>query len=421
MSDVDAYAWQLGQPPPIIYLHSLAKHRVIEAYLERYVEVLASDPRMDVLRFDVVDGMCGGGRYIREDNAEEADGSPLIFLRSLKAAEAKLNILRRKNFRVEVRFYFVDQSQRNIEYLQDVIRKSEFSNLLDEKIFTIVDSFEEKAADIINSIKNRLPAGRSIFLLDQYGYRDAPFCLIRSILERLPKAEILLTFGTDALIQFLNDSPSYRKTLSDIGVPAEDLSDMIELRKLKAWRYFVQARLSQSLQLQSGARFFTPFFIKSKRSNRAYWFIHLSQEVKARDEMVQVHWDHHTNFVHYGGAGLNMLGYDPSLDSDITFQDSFDFDENAEHSSLRALSEQLPKLIFQNRDGLQYLDLIIRTANGTPATQVLFKESLQYLKDEGEIEVLTSSGNERRNIQRAGKGDLIIPKSQMRFDFKPHK
>jgi hypothetical protein len=32
-----------------------------------------------------------------------------------------------------------------------------------------------------------------IFILDQYGYTDAPFSVIKDIFRRLPKSEIILT------------------------------------------------------------------------------------------------------------------------------------------------------------------------------------------------------------------------------------
>ena len=56
--------WRIGEDPPLIRPHSLAKHRVLQAYLESYVATLTKNPRQDRLRLTLVDGFAGGGRYL---------------------------------------------------------------------------------------------------------------------------------------------------------------------------------------------------------------------------------------------------------------------------------------------------------------------------------------------------------------------
>ena len=66
--------WQIGNSPPEIRPHSLAKHRVLRGYLERYVSVLTVKPAQETLRLTLVDGFAGGGRYLDSRTKEERPG-----------------------------------------------------------------------------------------------------------------------------------------------------------------------------------------------------------------------------------------------------------------------------------------------------------------------------------------------------------
>ena len=74
------YEWDFAEPPPI-GPHSLAKHRILREYVEEYVRVLTSNPRIDRLVLNLVDGFAGGGLYV--DHAAPTiihPGSPQILL-----------------------------------------------------------------------------------------------------------------------------------------------------------------------------------------------------------------------------------------------------------------------------------------------------------------------------------------------------
>jgi three-Cys-motif partner protein len=82
------HLWRIGSPPPLIRPHSLAKHRVLRAYLEKYVSVLTANPKQETMRLTLVDGFAGGGKYLDSRTKEERPGSPLIMLEAMKAAES---------------------------------------------------------------------------------------------------------------------------------------------------------------------------------------------------------------------------------------------------------------------------------------------------------------------------------------------
>ncbi|MBI5278242.1 MAG: three-Cys-motif partner protein TcmP [Burkholderiales bacterium] len=72
------YDWKDG--PDLIQQHSVAKHRILEAYLAAYFKTLVSSPSQDVLPLNFVDGFAGGGLYVHNDTREPVKGSPFIFL-----------------------------------------------------------------------------------------------------------------------------------------------------------------------------------------------------------------------------------------------------------------------------------------------------------------------------------------------------
>ena len=56
------YGWGTGDVPKIAP-HSLAKHRILREYVQRYIHVLTAAPGMDLFRISLVDGFAGGGEY----------------------------------------------------------------------------------------------------------------------------------------------------------------------------------------------------------------------------------------------------------------------------------------------------------------------------------------------------------------------
>ena len=79
------YSWKVGQPLPVLGEHSLAKHRVFASYTARYIRILSPVLQMRKFKLTIVDGFCGGGLYSFDGGV--VPGSPLLLLRSAKAAE----------------------------------------------------------------------------------------------------------------------------------------------------------------------------------------------------------------------------------------------------------------------------------------------------------------------------------------------
>lgn len=417
------YNWNAGGTPPTIKQHSVAKLDVLRAYLAMYFQTLVQ-PSHDVLNVTFVDGFAGGGIYEHEHRKSEILGSPFIFLQAAREAEAAINRERRKPFRIDADYFLVDNNQNAIATLHTNLRNRGFGERIGLDVHLVHSSFEKAIDSIRASILRKTPRrGRAIFFLDQYGYKDVPTRLIRSILQSLPAAEIILTFNIDAFINFASDKCLTMKLLGDIGVP-----DLLRGRRIdeikqseRDFRLFIQSCFYEDLVKMCGARFYTIFFIRTS-GHGDYWLVHLSQHPRARDVMTRVHWQKNTHFIHYGGSGIDMfdvLGYSPEGDSSVSGQHElgFCFDNPAAKASIKTLMEQLPHLIYARPEGISFDALFAETCNSTPADSDKYRISLANLVQHKEIEIIGLDGKRRKASTTIRAGDQLLPLKQSFFQF----
>ena len=410
------YSWTVGEPPPVLGGHSIAKHDIYEEYVRIYIERLTRTPSQTMLNLTIVDGFCGGGIY--RLGGQEVDGSPLRLLRAVDVAEKALNEARAKGFAIKADFFFIDEDQEHARFLTDALQRRGYGPRLGEDIFVRQATFEEACPDILAHIQKKGTAQRSLFLLDQYGWSDVRFRTIRKILRALKKPEILLTFAVDALIDFLSLKTAGSRALLNIELNREDVRELIDLKTGEGWRYLIQNGLYHHVQAQTGARFYTPFFIRSVDSHRAYWLLHLSDHRQARDEMGKLHWRLNNCFCHHGGPGFHALGFDPSCDLRQTLL-TFMFDDDAMSRSEAAVLEQLPRMIHAatHKDGaLLVEELFAGNCNDTPVTSDILTRQLVFLRDERELEIMTPEGVSKPRSKTIGWGDrLVLPRERSLF------
>ena len=91
MKKGDKYGWRIGSAPPLIEQHSVVKHRIIGAYVREYILTLMSQATIPKLQLTLVDGFSGGGAYLAEDGSGVVDGSPVLMMRAVREARARLN------------------------------------------------------------------------------------------------------------------------------------------------------------------------------------------------------------------------------------------------------------------------------------------------------------------------------------------
>jgi three-Cys-motif partner protein len=417
------YNWKNG--PDLIQQHSVAKHRILKAYLAAYFRTLVSSPNRETLKLTLVDGFAGGGLYVHKDTGELVKGSPFIFLDATREAEYLINKDRQKPVQLLVDYFFTEADRHAHMHLDKVLREAGYGERIGHGIYLEHARFQDRADAIIDFIKRKSPRnGRSLFALDQYGYKEVPTHLLRKIFDALPSAEVILTFGVDSFMNFANDGDQVKDLLDGLGLP--DIFGGRSIEEIKTsdrdWRLFLQSTLYRRLVENCGARHFTPFFIRNRGGHGDYWLIHLSQHHRARDVMTEVHWANNNYFIHYGGAGLdmfNMVGYDPAHDAQYLKQSTlgFEFDDVAKRASVAALREHIPRRVYADYTGISFGELFATTCNSSPASSQIYRESLGQLIAERVIEAIPAEGGSRRSAGQIKLTDQLVAPRQRAIAF----
>ncbi|MBN8768976.1 MAG: three-Cys-motif partner protein TcmP [Stenotrophomonas nitritireducens] len=415
------YLWD-GYKPAIIKQHSVAKHEVLREYLVAYLQTLVASPGQEAISLTLIDGFAGGGLYVHEDTGRPVLGSPFVFLEAAREAEALLSLGRKKPLEFKLDYFFVEKQRQAHAFLLKNLTERGYGDRLGHDIHALQGTFEHHYPSILSFIRRKNPrAGRSIFLLDQYGYKDVPTSQIRQIFEHLPRAEVILTFAVDSFINFASDNPATTKQLKRLDIP-----DLLKGRTFediksneKDVRLYIQSCMYQALVAKCGAKYFTVFFIRTT-GHGDYWLVHLSQHPRARDVMTTVHWNNNTHFIHYGGAGLEMfrtLGYAAREDAEFTGQGElgFCFDERASHASIRALAMQISPLVHAKRDGLTFGELFSNHCNSSPADSARYRLAIEKLIEHKELVVVSESGAHRRSASTIVDRDLLKISNQTSF------
>lgn len=426
----DKYAWHLGSPPPPIDPHSLVKHQIVRRYLERYIQVLMSNYVIDKLTLSVVDGFAGGGEYLAQDGSKYHDGSPLIAVDTVDAQQVALNVGRTKRRTVDAKFYFVEKLAPSFAYLKQLLASRLAPGRLDRDIVLFQNAFQEVVGPIMQDIRGRAGGERAIFLLDQYAYDQVPGALLKSIFTNVKGAEVILTFAVDSLVSFLSDTAQSRVKLAEIGL--EQHVDWESIQQLKTdnpvqWRSAIQRNLARGLIDASGAKHNTIFYI-TPMGNTAwtYWLVHLSNNYKARDVMMELHWEHANHFSHYLEPDLFTLGYRANSDAAATKQRGFDLGEAHRFDALastRCRDGLTEKLIPRVYDGgpVPFRSWLEAIGSSTPATANMIREALDPGIRAGDIVAKSPDGTIRTKGSSIKASDVLEPSKQRPLILLPRQ
>jgi three-Cys-motif partner protein len=164
------HTWQVGQ---ILHSsgHLSCKHRVLRAYLERYVSTLTSNVRQERLKLTLVDGFAGGGR-IRQPNERGTTGIAVYQLAMRCGQECGRHSIQAVRTRRCLLFH--REESRSIDLPQKRHSGIRIPRNHRRK-HSDPGEFVAHVAAVIESIKKRGPSGRSIFVLDQFGYSEYRF------------------------------------------------------------------------------------------------------------------------------------------------------------------------------------------------------------------------------------------------------
>lgn len=417
------YQWSLDGPLPVLEDHSRAKHDVLRAYLINYLRILAQNPRSEGIKVTLVDGFAGGGLY-QTLAGDTVGGSPLVLLEALHEARAlvaqdRLQRGVRTPYVIDAQLHFVEAKRANHAFLARVLADHALAHTPHTTVTTHQGTFEAAFPTILADIQQRQRrGGRSVFVLDQYGWSDVDLRQVRAIFDTLPSAEVFLTWMVDNLINFLSEKiedkldlalerTGFRAHISTERLLSLKTADTEEGRL--TWRRMIQSLLADEIRIEAGAAFRTPFYIVPRDSRRGYWLLHLAQHLRANEEMKRIHWQNN-NLHHPGGAGLNMLGYVGS-NGQLAFDNRFD--DHAGTTTIQALREDVPRWLGERRGPVRFGDLVALTANETPAQRAQLQQAVFELAQGRELLLRTVSGATRRGASGLADDDVVELSQQL--------
>ncbi|WP_259781938.1 three-Cys-motif partner protein TcmP [Aestuariispira ectoiniformans] len=411
----EKYNW--GDKPPVDP-HTKIKHKIIHDYVKQYVLTLSKPRTADEFKTSIFDCFSGGGIY--KDGDSDHMGSPFQILEAVREAENEIREQdRHKDLLIDVNYFFSDIKPEAIESLKGHFRDRSYDTLLDR---CRVATCSEIVDELISSAKKHTPrAGKALFILDQYGYSDATVYDIVKIFTELKKAEVLLFLSVDKIVDFLNPSDAFRKSLDIAGydLPIDELvSKRNESNLIPVYQYECRKYLLQSYLSKLGQIYIHPFSIKSYTDGREYWFAHITRSWKAREVMLGVHRSYATHSVLYGVEGLDlmMLGYAPrhSYVDDLIKENTV---EALDRRLPEHLAESLLKYITDNQlFGLSVEELMLRTANGNPADKRGMEKTFDLLMST-DVVFKSPDGAIRRSGRSVQHTDLLHHTGQRRFIF----
>lgn len=406
------FRWGREGSPPQLGVHSEAKLRVFRNYLSRYLDILTQPRRRRELRLTIVDGFAGGGYFQFGDQV--VSGSPLMVLEELEAAQIRINQGRENPVKIAAQLHFVDSNKYNLSALRRCLWDRGYGPRIGSNITLHKGEFASVQNTILENIRRWSPrAGRSIFLLDQTGYTGIGLHAAREILGKFDRAEILMTWAVDWLIDFLHDGSDFSKAAMGTNIDHTQLRELLRLKDQKHARYIIQNRLAQHLRTELGNPYFTVFFIKPADSHRALWLVHASKHPTARDAMIRTHWEIANASISHGPDAYGILGFAPGDESTLPLP--LEFDAAARLRTEAALKRDLAPVVreaFGNEEVplVQVRDSVLNA--GVMATTEHFDQAVLSAAADNEVRVLTSSGRlKRAGAQLTATDRLLIPET----------
>jgi three-Cys-motif partner protein len=169
--------------------HTLAKHKLLRTYWEKWLPILSKKNK----HLNYVDGFAGPGYYTGGE-----DGSPVVILKASRDHKLKP--------RAAVTFGFIEVDKVRAKLLRDKLVKEFPPGNLPAKYVHFVE--EGKFEDVLGAAIKKIQAGGgrlapTFAFLDPFGYSGMPMASIRELLQ-FPSCEVLVTFMVGFEKRFLD-------------------------------------------------------------------------------------------------------------------------------------------------------------------------------------------------------------------------
>lgn len=398
MSSKKPYFWSAdGSHLPEISSHTKAKHRVLENYIQAWIETLTGHGPQPRTVVTLIDGFCGGGAY--RDGEDIWEGSAIKMLR--KVEEGHRNVKQRKSFHdLDFEFLFVDNDPDHTACLKLQLKDRGYEEYLKNgKCKVITGNFDDKLNYCIERVKER--RGYSFFFLDPFGLDVLP-ATVRRILS-LGRSEILLNYMLSGLVRLIKSRETKHKELFKrleaedyyLNIPSSDE----DFRRRQA---LLRDDTLKLFRHEGKAEFAHTFALISQRKSALYYLIHLSSNPTALTVMKDVTWVQNNLYFqyHYGVYGVGYKTLDDIEESLMIL----DINSDNVGYCIEDLAERIMDFLYDGVKDftLPFGTIYCSTFQENPATRQLYARAINLLQQDSEIVAFRDN--------RLTKSKLIHPK-----------
>ncbi len=269
----------MSDPKEAVYAacpHTLAKHRILDAYLKRWLPILDRNAQKigrSKQRLLYVDGFAGAGEY-----EGGIPGSPQI------AIDVVVNHAHRFACPIEVRF--IEKRSDRASHLRQLI-KDKKAKLVDVPgTLRIVDPVEGDCEEEILRLIQETDAkghelGPAFFFLDQFGYSSFSMTLIETIL-RHDVCETFSYLNWNLLHPFMTDPTKHVGISKAFG--GDEWREVLELTGPAIERRFREVYLN-ALRARGGAKYAYSFAMRGPDHRVIYWLFFCTNKLRGLEEM----------------------------------------------------------------------------------------------------------------------------------------
>lgn len=273
----------MSDPKATIYEadpHTQAKHRILKAYLERWLPILDRQAQLvkrGKQRLLYVDGFAGAGEY-----ENSIPGSPLIPI------ETALGHSHRFACPIEIRL--IEKRADRVQHLSRLIKEKK-SKLVGSTNLVIPEPIEgdceEEVRKLIAACDHDGQAlGPAFFFLDQFGYSSFSMGLVNTILKH-DICEAFAYLNWNMLHPFMADPTKHAGITKAFG--GDEWREVVDLsgqeKENRFRRIYLDALLSRG-----GAKYAYPFAMRDANHRVIYWLFFCTNNLRGLEEMKRAMW-----------------------------------------------------------------------------------------------------------------------------------
>ncbi len=273
----------MSDPKATIYEadpHTQAKHRILRAYLERWLPIL--DRQAQVVkrakhRLLYVDGFAGAGEY-----EDRVPGSPLIPIETAVGHSHQ--------FTCPIEIRLIEKRRDRVDHLRKLIKEKKAS-LVGTATLVIPDPIEGDCEEEVRKLvsactQNGQPLGPAFFFLDQFGYSSFSMDLVNTIL-RNEICEVFSYLNWNLLHPFMSDQTKHPGITKAFG--GDEWRQVLGLSGQEKENRFRQVYLD-ALRTRGGARYAYPFAMRDSNNRVIYWLFFCTNNIRGLEEMKRAMW-----------------------------------------------------------------------------------------------------------------------------------